>query len=235
MEMPINAEVVSALERIPTDADLVYKKVSEWEKAGDIAQLATVNMLLMGKLLSTEFSVEKLTIEMRLLRESLDDVHKVTTTKLAHKLQLNPEFREGFSRLTTKDGDVILLYLGSDKKCDLYEGYDQLHYKLRDVYGFKEIDYKTLNNALLKSFNWSQEEVKRWDDAEIAMAVLSKAEFLYTQHRNKKITIPEIKKELPYKLDSKVVKEILLNAGWVIVKQGSCKTLFFTQPEVFNG
>ncbi len=231
MEKTINPEVVSALEKIPTDADLVYKKVSEWEKAGDIAQLATINMLIMSKLLITESSVEKLSMDMRLLRETLDDVHKVTTTKLTHKLQMNPELREGFSREITEDGDVLLLYKGSSRKCDMYKGYDQLHYKLRDVYGFKEIDYKTMNNALLKSFNWSQEEVKRWDDAEIAMAVLSKAEFLHTRRRSKKITIPEIKVELPYKLDTKVIKNILLNAGWITVKQGSCKTLFFTQPE----
>ena len=232
MEIPINPEVVSALERIPTDADLVYKNISEWERAGDSAQLATVSMLIISKLLSTEMSVESMARDMRILRESLDDVHKVTTTKLTHKLQMNPELRDGFTRMITEKGDVKLLYNNSDRKCDLYEGYDQLHYKLRDVYGFKEIDYKTMNNALLKSFNWSQEEIKRWDNAEIAMAVLSKAEFLYTRHRSKKVTIPEIKKELPHYIESKVVKEILLNAGWVIIKQGSCKTLFFTQPEV---
>lgn len=231
MEKAINPDVVSALERIPTDADLVYKNISEWERAGDSAQLATVSMLIISKLISTELSVESMAKDMRLLRESLDDVHKVTTTKLTHKLQMNPELREGFSRVITEDGDVVLLYNGSEKKCDMYEGYDQLHYKLRDVYGFKEIDYKTINNALLKSFNWSQEEVKRWDEAEIAMAVLSKAEFLYTRHKSKKVTIPEIKKELPYRIDTKIIKNILLNAGWTIVKQGSCKTLFFTQPD----
>lgn len=232
MENPINPEVVSALEKIPTDAELVYKKVSEWEKAGDIAQLATINMLLMSKLLHTESAVESMARDMRLLRESLEDVRKVTTTRLAHKLQINPELREGFTRETTSKGDVVLKYKGSSKKCDMYEGYDQLHYKLTDVYGFKEVDYKTMNNALLKSFNWSQEEEKRWDEVEIAMAVLSKAEFLYTKHRSKKVTIPEIKKELPYSVDSKVIKKILLDAGWITLKQGSCKTLFFTQPEV---
>ena len=93
MENPINPEVVSALEKIPTDAELVYKKVSEWEKAGDIAQLATINMLLMSKLLHTESALESMAREMRFLRESLEDVRKVTTTPLAHQLQINPELR----------------------------------------------------------------------------------------------------------------------------------------------
>ena len=231
MEISINPEIVSALERIPTDTEIVYKNISEWERVGDSSQLATVCTLAIGVLLAKDSSIESLREELRLFRESVEDVRKVDATKLAHKLQINPELRDGFTRQITESGDVLLLYNGSTKKCDMYAGYDQLHYKLISIYGFKDIDYKTINNALLKSFNWSQEEVKRWDDAEIAMAVLSKAEFLYFKHRNKKVTIPEIKAELPYKLDTKLIKSILLNAGWITVKQGSCKTLFFTQPE----
>lgn len=231
MEKSIHPEIVDALKRIPTDTDIVYKNISEWERVGDSSQLATICTLAIGVLMAKDSSIESLREELRLFRESVEDVRKVDATKLAHKLQLKPELREGFTKEITEDGDVLLLYKGSTRKADMYEGYDQLHYKLIDIYGFKDIDYKTINNALLKSFNWSQEDVKRWDSAEVAMAVLSKAEFLYTRHKNKKVTIPEIKLQLPYKLETKIIKNILLNAGWITVKQGSCKTLFFTQPE----
>ncbi|MCA2593975.1 MAG: hypothetical protein IM526_02290 [Microcystis sp. M38BS1] len=73
------------------------------------------------------------------------------------------------------------------------------------------------------------------DDAYILSknhAIIEKAYTIVDSHPNKrKITIPELKKTMPYgEISTKEIEEVLLEAGWEIFKSGTCPTKFFRPP-----
>lgn len=223
-------EVLAALDKDPTDIELVANAITQWERAGESALLASASLYTLSKVSRLESKVDTVLTEIKELKEILQGNYKITTQKLASKLVTNPDLKEGFEVYVNDNNEPKLAYRGKTDKQTMYRAYDDLHAKLVRYYGFKEITYKVTADALLKSFNWLKLELEDEQSAQFVSLVLTKADFHYLRKRAKKITLSELKNcpELN-RVDNKILKSILLEAGWVTVKQGSSRTLFFTK------
>jgi hypothetical protein len=83
--------------------------------------------------------------------------------------------------------------------------------------------------AIIKSHNWRNVQLEQLNEIDKKTLILTKAECLLLRKKARKITIPELKTYLlPLQESTSYIKETLLDAGWTIVKSGTCKTSFFT-------
>jgi soluble cytochrome b562 len=223
-------EIVDALNKIPTDTDFVEKAITKWERAGDNAQLAATSLIMLHQLADIKTTLAALNNTVQNLNDTIGNPKEVSVVKLTTKFVREPELREGFSIFVDeKDGKQKLQYQGKTDTYIIFEAFDRLHLKLKNYYGLKEITHKTMNNALIKSFNWSKAEAQDWDEATKKTTILQTADLLYLKKKSKKLTIPEIKLALsPLEETTRFIKNTLLDAGWVTLRQGTCNTIFYT-------
>lgn len=225
-------EVLQILNTDPTDMPVLELYRKNWVATGQTDKVSLLAYLMGEKLGKVEASQAEILKELKLLRNEIGDVKNVTPTSLANRLSLNPELAIGFT-LTDVKGKPRLTYKGSKATAVLYTGYEQLHVKLMPFYGNKDITYKSISTGLIKHFLRKDIEAADVERVDLISEILNIADFLYYTSKLKRFTIPELKRNsnLAANQSSRELKNILLQAGWSIKTQGTCKVLLFCKQE----
>jgi hypothetical protein len=223
----VDAELIAAIEKIPADRALVQKTLTDWENEGQIAKMSTFSQLMVVKMGD---NLESIALELRQLRQSVESTKVIGVAALAGKFANCPELLTGFEVfIDPEDDNLKISYKGQTGKRQVAEGYDRLHLYLAQHFGYKEIHHSTMAQAIIKSHNWRNVQLEQLNEIDKKTLILTKAECLLLRKKARKITIPELKTYLlPLQESTSYIKETLLDAGWTIVKSGTCKTSFFT-------
>lgn len=221
----VEAEVLAAIEKVPADREFLENKLSIWERDGELALVTACNRVMLASYDSRmSIAVE----EMKLLREALENTTTIGTAKLAARFCKMPELIQDFSVYIDEEDKTKIAYNKSIKQSEVFEAFDKLHLELVKFYGFKEISHQTLSQAIIKAHHWKKIELTQLESVEKKTLILTKAECMLLRKRAKKITIPELKTYLlPLEESTTYIKNTLLDAGWLVVKSGTCKTPFY--------
>ena len=176
------------------------------------------------------FQMEQLAL-IKKLTNTVEEKRGIGATRLALVLKQNNKLIENFTVEPDEDGErPILKYQGSTNTILMYKAFDNLKIDLSQYIGFKEFDYKTLSHAIMMSKNFLEREEKDFIETMVDGLVVQRAyELLQGRKDKNRVTIPEIRKSFTtdLKVSTQEIERILLNAGWQIVKFGSCATKFF--------
>jgi hypothetical protein len=222
----VEVEVLAAIEKVPADREFLEERLNAWERDGELALSVACNRIMLE---SYDSRMSVAVEEMRLLREALENTTAIGTAKLAVRFCKMPELIKDFSVFVDEEDKTKIAYRDSTKQSEVFEAFDNLHLELVKFYGFKEVSHQTLSQAIIKAHHWRKIETKQLGDLEKKTLILTKAECMLLRKRAKKITIPELKTYLlPLEESTTYIKNTLLDAGWSVIKSGTCKTPFYT-------
>jgi hypothetical protein len=208
---------------------LLTKKPPELMKAA--------NLLVQSHSVSTETALDIIRNDFMPLLDAvytkLDDLQKefsnsgkVSENKLATYFLNNPVSLEGFE--VVKDDETLVykvLYLGKDDKISITDGYNKLMKQLIKTFGFKDLSFQTLSNAIIRAYCWFQDDN---NPSEVLQLTSESCIMEVVLSFSKQFTIPDIKQKLPdLDLTTKQIERILLLKGYSYKQYGSARKKYF--------
>lgn len=127
---------------------------------------------------------------------------------------------------TTDRLDLLMTFMGGiTEEKELHTLLSE-HRLAGEWFVYNSVVLSTLDKYYKTTFPAPKDKVFEIAEEEL---ILTKAYTLINSRGNRKnLTIPELKKQLTsVSLSTKEVQDILINAGWEIVKLGTCATKFF--------
>lgn len=158
------------------------------------------------------------------------DTKTIKPNKLALVLKDNEYLLTDFTVVFDNNNEnPKICYKGNWDSATIYKAYDYLRLELSRFIGYREYDNSTISRAIMQAKNYLQYDREMVECNMVDAFVIEKAYSLINSRGNRKnLTIPELKKQLTsMTLSTKEVQDILVNAGWEIVKLGTCATKFF--------
>ncbi len=160
------------------------------------------------------------------LKTELSNNGKISENKLATYFLANPATVEGFEVIRDEELKTYrITYLGRDDKLAITDGYNKVMKQLIKVFGFKDLSFQTISNALIRAYCWYQDESKPHQVLQLTSesCILDVVDSL-----NKQFTIPDIKKKLPdLTLSTKKIENILLMNNFTFKQYGSSRKKYF--------
>jgi hypothetical protein len=214
------------LKRKPIDFDTAKEIIGELTNLNseqDKVKVTQLFTLICGGLVS----------EVVKAKESISekpDSKTIKPNKLALVLKDNEYLLTDFDVVFDNNNEnPKICYKGNWDSATIYRAYDYLRLELSRFIGYREYDNSTISRAIMQAKNYLQYDREMVECNMVDTFVIEKAYNLINSRGNRKnLTIPELKKQLTsITLTTKEVQNILLNAGWEIVKLGTCATKFF--------
>jgi hypothetical protein len=160
------------------------------------------------------------------LQKEFSNSGKVSENKLATYFLNNPVSLEGFE--VVKDDETLVykvLYLGKDDKISITDGYNKLMKQLIKTFGFKDLSFQTLSNAIIRAYCWFQDDN---NPSEVLQLTSESCIMEVVLSFSKQFTIPDIKQKLPdLDLTTKQIERILLLKGYSYKQYGSARKKYF--------
>lgn len=161
------------------------------------------------------------------VQKELSSSGKVSENKLATYFLSNPTSLDGFEVI--KDIDTLnykVTYLGKDDKISITDGYNKVMKELIRVFGFKDLSFHTLSNAIIRAYCWFQEGNNSPNEV---LQLTSESCLLEVAFSfSKQFTIPEIKQKLPeLDLPTKQIERILLLNNFSFKQYGTSRKKYF--------
>lgn len=225
--------VLAALDTDPVDMEAINAALVEWEKEQSVSQLVDTNRLVVESYIGIKSELARINSKLDAFLDNVSSVAKVNTQSLTAKFVKHPYLIEGYT-VETVNGASKVFYKGKSDKMTTQAAYNKLLYVLKDHYGYKEIKYCTISEAIIRFFDWTEEvdkeRIQSLDLASFISMVLTKADQYHREKRTGKFNMPEFKKAKGLSLiPTPTLKQVLLNAGWKQVAYGSSKTIYYTK------
>ena len=214
----------SAMVEDPVDPDLA--KTAMCELIGTEEEPLASNFFSVLELMHREYISE-----IQRLTHSLEENRGIKATKLALIFKQHKHLIEDFTVEPDEKDRPKLFYKGDDSTFLMYKAFNNLKVDLAHYIGYKEINHETMCHAIMTAKDFIEREESDIIESMVDAVVIERAHFLLNSRKDKnKITIPEIRKSFSQdlKISTKQIEQILVNAGWKIVKFGTCATKFFT-------
>ena len=218
----------SAMVEDPVDPDLA--KIAMCELIGTEEEPLAINFFSVLELMHREYISE-----IQRLTHSLEENRGVKATKLALIFKQHKHLIEDFTVEPDEKDRPKLFYKDDDSTFLMYKAFNNLKVDLAHYIGYKEINHETMCHAIMTAKDFIEREECDVIESMVDAVVIERADFLLNSRKDKnKITIPEIRKSFSQdlKVSTKEIEHILLNAGWSVVKFGTCATKFFTKAGV---
>lgn len=212
-------KLTSALTKKPIDFEMAVAVLCESEGLSKEQSKRTIDQFIPV--------LEHLTNELHRAISRMDNTNKITDTKLAAYFMSDPLILENFD-VEIIDKKWTVTYQGYSDSVTITEAYNQLTKKLLNVFGFKEISFQTISNAIIKAYHWNRHN----DDGEPDV-VVTEATIIETAINFERLfTIPQLKKELPsLRLETKDIESLLLQYGWKIKQYGKSRVKYFYKED----
>ena len=165
------------------------------------------------------------------LKTELSNTGKISENKLATYFLANPAVLEGFEVIRDEDAKAYrITYLGRDDKLFIPYGYNKVMKQLVKVFGFKDLSFQTISNALIRAYCWHQDES---NPNQVLQLTSESCIIDIVRCLDKQFTIPDIKRQLPdLTLTTKQIENILLLNGFVFKQYGSSRKKYFSKGGV---
>lgn len=151
---------------------------------------------------------------------------KVNENKLATCFLSNPALLEGFDVIKDKEELVYkVTYLGKDDKISITDGYNKMMKELIKIFGFKDLSFQTISNAIIRAYCWFQDSHSPNEVLQLTSeSCISEVASSFT----KQFTIPDIKQKLPdLTLTTKQIERILLLNNYNYKQYGTSRKKYF--------
>jgi hypothetical protein len=160
------------------------------------------------------------------LKTELSNNGRISENKLATYFLANPAVLDGFEVIRDEELKTYrITYLGSDDKLSITDGYNKIMKQLIKVFGFKDLSFQTISNALIRAYCWYQDE----SQPDQVLQLTSESCIIdIVRCLDKQFTIPDIKKQLPdLSLSTKQIENILLLNGFSFKQYGTSRKKYF--------
>jgi hypothetical protein len=212
---------------------LLTKKPPELMKAANIlVQSHSVSTETALEIIRTDFMpcLDAVYNMLEDVRRELSSVGKVSENKLATYFLANPAVLVGFEVFEDKTTmSYVISYEGAIDKIAITKGYNCLIKEVIKVFGFKDLSFQTISNAIIRAYCWYQEKSEPSDVLQLTSesCILDIAS-VYT----KQFCIPDIKKSLPdLTMSTKQIEATLLLNGYVYKTYGSSRKKYFVKVD----
>ena len=214
------SRIATALSKRPIDSDQVVALFSEATNC-NLEQSTKLMIEVVTAFNAIDSKLEKMS-------NQLDNTYRVTDTRLARYFNLHPEVLEGFNVTKNEEKDKwVITFKDSSENTVITEAYNMLTKKLLTAFGYKELKFSTISNAILKAYHWNE-------DKDLILESISDVSLIETAMSfNRRFSIPELKKILPSlkKTPTKELEQLLLTYGWSIIQYGSCRVKYFYRQD----
>ena len=208
-------KLTSALTKKPIDFEMAVAVLCESEGLSKEQSKRTIDQFIPV--------LEHLTNELHRAISRMDNTNKITDTKLAAYFMSDPLILENFD-VEIIDKKWTVTYQGYSDSVTITEAYNQLTKKLLNVFGFKEISFQTISNAIIKAYHWNRPNEEGKPDVVVTEATIIETAINF----ERLFTIPQLKKELPsLRLETKDIESLLLRYGWKIKQYGKSRVKYF--------
>jgi hypothetical protein len=162
------------------------------------------------------------------LRRELSSTGKVSENKLATYFMVNPTVLQGFEvheDQTTMSH--VISYNGEIDKISITKGYNNLIREVIKVFGFKDLSFQTISNAIIRAYCWYQEK----SEPDQILQLTSESCILdVVSNLTKQFTISDVKKALPdLTMTTKQIESTLLLNGYIFKQYGTARKKHFTR------
>lgn len=207
-------KLTSALTKKPIDFDMAVSVLCESEGLSVEQSKRTIDQFVPV--------LEHLTNELHRAISRMDNTNRITDSKLAAYFMSDPLVLENFD-VDVVDKKWIVTYKGSSDSFIITEAYNQLTKKLLNVFGFKDLPFQTISNAIIKAYHWNQPND---DEPEV---IVTEATIIETALNFERLfTVPQLKKQLPsLRLETRDIEYLLLKYGWKIKQYGKSRVKYF--------
>lgn len=226
------SDLLTAIKKVPPDEDLVVRVLEDTLATDDLS----MHKFLLQQIVLCHVAICKTNYD---LAKKLADRINIDETFLADLFFRIPDLVEGFE-VKVENSLKVIYYQGdkgSGKRNDAYmsTAFNNLHTKLIQYIGTKNVTHSTIAKAIIKWSDWEIIRPRTYTESSLIDKVISRAEYLIYDVGKRKITVPLIKQDKSLKdVSSKKIKEILLSYGWEIVRLGTSKTLYFKPKNTDN-
>ena len=160
------------------------------------------------------------------VQKEVSNSGKVNENKLATCFLSNPALLEGFNVI--KDDEELVYkvtYLGKDDKISITDGYNKMMKELIKIFGFKDLSFQTISNAIIRAYCWFQDSHSPNEVLQLTSeSCISEVAGSFT----KQFTIPDIKQKLPdLTLSTKQIERILLLNNYNYKQYGTSRKKYF--------
>ena len=116
-------------------------------------------------------------------------------------------------------------YLGKDDKISITDGYNKMMKELIKIFGFKDLSFQTISNAIIRAYCWFQDS---HSPNEVLQLTSESCIAEVASSFSKQFTIPDIKQKLPdLTLTTKQVERILLLNNYNYKQYGTSRKKYF--------
>lgn len=160
------------------------------------------------------------------VQKEVSNSGKVNENKLATCFLSNPALLEGFDVI--KDDEELVYkvtYLGKEDKISITDGYNKMMKELIKIFGFKDLSFQTISNAIIRAYCWFQDSHSPNEVLQLTSeSCISEVASSFT----KQFTIPDIKQKLPdLTLTTKQIERILLLNNYNYKQYGTSRKKYF--------
>lgn len=160
------------------------------------------------------------------VQKEVSNSGKVNENKLATCFLSNPVLLEGFDVI--KDDEELVYkvtYLGKDDKISITDGYNKMMKELIKIFGFKDLSFQTISNAIIRAYCWFQDS---HSPNEVLQLTSESCISEVASSFSKQFTIPDIKQKLPdLTLTTKQIERILLLNNYNYKQYGTSRKKYF--------
>lgn len=160
------------------------------------------------------------------VQKEVSNSGKVNENKLATCFLSNPALLEGFD-VIKDDNELVykVTYLGKDDKISITDGYNKMMKELIKIFGFKDLSFQTISNAIIRAYCWFQDSRSPNEVLQLTSeSCISEVASSFT----KQFTIPDLKQKLPdLTLTTKQIERILLLNNYNYKQYGTSRKKYF--------
>jgi hypothetical protein len=160
------------------------------------------------------------------VQKEVSNSGKVNENKLATCFLSNPALLEGFD-VIKDDKELVykVTYLGKEDKISITDGYNKMMKELIKIFGFKDLSFQTISNAIIRAYCWFQDSHSPNEVLQLTSeSCISEVASSFT----KQFTIPDIKQKLPdLTLTTKQIERILLLNNYNYKQYGTSRKKYF--------
>lgn len=208
-------KLTSALTKKPIDFDMAISVLCESEGLSIEQSKRTIDQFVPV--------LEHLTNELHRAISRMDNTNKITDSKLAAYFMSDPSILEDFD-VEIIDKKWAVTYKSCSDSVTMTEAYNQLTKKLLNVFGFKELNFQTISNAIIKAYHWNQPTNNNQPEIIVTEATIIETAINF----ERLFTVPQLKKQLPsLRLETRDIEYLLLKYGWKSKQYGKSRVKYF--------
>lgn len=209
---------------------LLSKRPPELMKAANLlVQSHSVSTEAALSIIEKEFMPMLVDIHTKLeaVQQELASSGKVSENKLATYFLTNQTALEGFDVIEDEETLTYkVTYLDKEDKISITNGYNKIMKELIKVFGFKDLSFHTLSNAIIRAYCWFKEGKN--NPSEVLQLTSESCLLEIASSFVKQFTIPEIKQKLPeLDLPTKQIERILLFNDFNFKQYGTSRKKYF--------